>query len=273
MNWMDWVAAARLALPTRCRPTGLTRIQLLGLDHGPRFPLRFVVEGDHHLALDRVFLHRTRLLAPTDATGIGAAGAFIAFCALARTIDAIKVGDWLLHHGHTSVAEIRDLALAARWRDGACEAVWILDHLDRRSRSLKESETRAVLCFAGMPKPEVNHPMYLEGATVLGDLVYPRWRTVVEYDGTHHQRDREQYNSDIDRYATLRATEFAYVQVTREKLARPRRVVGEVFATITERGYDGPMPSFGTRWHELFAPLRQVLGNRNDYLRELARAG
>ena len=39
----------------------------------------------------------------------------------------------------------------------AQEAVWVLDHLDGRSRSLPESETRAILAFAGLAAaPEVN---------------------------------------------------------------------------------------------------------------------
>jgi hypothetical protein len=64
-----WVTAARLALPARAQLTGITRIQQLGLDYGPRLPVRFVIEGDHHLALDQVFLHRTRRLPPTDDVG------------------------------------------------------------------------------------------------------------------------------------------------------------------------------------------------------------
>ncbi|MGZ5405291.1 MAG: hypothetical protein ACXWDL_11635, partial [Nocardioides sp.] len=80
--------------------TGLTRIQELGLDLGPRWPLRFVVEGDLHLAVEGVFLHRTKRL-PPDAHGMATpAAAYLAYCRRARVIDAIKVGDWLLHRCH-----------------------------------------------------------------------------------------------------------------------------------------------------------------------------
>ena len=37
---------------------------------------------------------------PTDDVGVTLAAAFIFDCAKARVIDAIKVGDWLLHHEH-----------------------------------------------------------------------------------------------------------------------------------------------------------------------------
>ena len=81
LTWEHRVAAARLALPRSAHPTGLTRIQMLGLDEGPRLPLHFVVQGDLHLALPGVFLHRTKKLAPLDEHGVGVAGAFISFCA------------------------------------------------------------------------------------------------------------------------------------------------------------------------------------------------
>ena len=265
MTEADWVEAARLALPDSAHLTGLSRLQRLGLDFGPRRPIRFVIEGDHHLAIDGVFLHRTKKLAPTDEVGVTPAAAFIAYVAGARVIDAIKVGDWLLHHGHMTLDELRTLALSALWRDGAHEAVWILDHLDPRSRSLKESETRAVLVFSGLPAPEVNVPVPVgEEVTVLGDLVYRRWRVVVEYEGSHHQEDRAQYVADLDRYALLRAAGITYVQATHEKLSHARTLVGEVFRTLVAKGYDGPPPSFGGQWRLLFAPVSAAVGPRRD---------
>ena len=69
----DDVRAAALALPAHAHTTGITRIQQLGLDFGPRRPLRFVVQGDLHLALDGIFLHRTRALPPTDGVGVAPA--------------------------------------------------------------------------------------------------------------------------------------------------------------------------------------------------------
>src|SRR4029079_17694731 len=100
MNRDDWVAAGRLALPSHVHLTGISRIQQLGLDFGPRWPIRFVVESDLHLVVPGIFLHRTVRLPPTDAVGVAVPGAFIAYCARARAIDAIKVGDWLLHEEH-----------------------------------------------------------------------------------------------------------------------------------------------------------------------------
>lgn len=261
----DWFAAARLALPAHAHLTGISRIQQLGLDFGPTLPVRFVVEGDLHLAFENVFLHRTKQLAPTDEVGVVPTAAFIAYCARARVIDAVKVGDWLLHEGHTTLDEIRALALAGLWRDGADEALWMLEHLDRRSRSLKESETRAVLRFANLPDPEVNVAVDVgEDVEVIGDLVYRPWRTLVEYEGSHHQERRAQYNADLDRYGLIRAADWRYVQVTRERLDRPRTLVGDVFRTLLAAGYDGPPPTFGSRWELLFRAVSVAVGPRRD---------
>ena len=268
MTREDWVVAARMALPDRAHLTGLTRLQELGLDFGPPFPLRFVIQGELHLAFDKVFLHRTKRLPPTDEVGVVVEAAFVAYCAQARVIDAIKVGDWLLYNGHTTLDAVRSFALSCLWRDGADEAVWILEHLDARSRSLKESELRAILEFAGLPRARANVPIDVrEEVEVIPDLVYRRWKTVIEYEGAQHQQDRDVYNKDIDRYALMRAADTNYVQVTKERLRRPRILVGEVYRALLRGGYDGPPPGFGQDWELLFAKLSVAVGPRPDRYR------
>lgn len=150
----------------------------------------------------------------------------------------------------------------------------MLEHLDSRSRSLKESELRPLLTFAGLPRPEVNAAVDVrEDVAVIGDLVYRKWRTVVEYEGAQHQEDRAQYNSDLDRYALMRAADVRYVQVTRERLARPKTVVGEVFRALLAAGYDGTAPSFDWRWDMLFGSVSMAVGPRRDRIRRAAPRG
>lgn len=264
------IGAARLAIPHGAQLTHLSRLRQLGLDFGAGQPLHFVMAGELHLSIDGIFLHRTLALAPTDEVGITPTGAFIAFCSSARVIDAIQVGDWLVRHGHITLRELTDLALDALWRDGADEALWVTEHLDGRSRSLKESETRAVLAFSGLPKPQVNHPIVLDAMTLVGDLVLLPWGLVVEYDGSHHQEVRAQYTSDIDRYALFRAHRVPYLQVTKERLAQPRILVGAVHRALVDLGYTGPAPQVGEEWRRLFAPIRSLLPDRRTRLRERA---
>lgn len=260
----DWRVAARLALPAAAHLTGISRIQAAGLDFGPKLPVRFVVQGDLHLAFDKVFLHRTKLLPPLDDVGVTIEAAFIAFAAQARVIDGIKVGDWLLHREHLDLGVMTRLATEQLWRPGSNEVLWLLDHLDPRCSSLPESETNALLRFAGLPEPEVNVPVDVgPEATVIGDLVYPCYRTQVEVEGVQHQEDRAQYRRDLDRYELLRDHSRRYVQVTKEHLASPRLAVGRVYRSLLKAGYGGPPPHFGELWRLLFAPLSVAVGPRD----------
>jgi hypothetical protein len=264
MSEDDWVTAAMLAMPQEAQLTGITRLQRLGLDYGPRRPIRFVVEGDLHLALDGIFLHRTKQLPPLDDVGVCVEAAFMSYCSLCRVIDAIKVGDWLLHEKHMDRARLLALAVAHPWRDGAQEVMWIEPYLDGRSRSMMESELRSFLEYAGLPRPETNVELGLEeDFRVVGDLVYREWQTDGEYEGTQHQADRGQYTTDIDRYAVLRDHNRSYVQVTKEHMASPRKVVLRVDKTLRQNGYAGPPPLFGPRWEQLFRSLRAAVGPRD----------
>lgn len=259
MTDADRVRAARLALPDDAKLTGISRIQELGLDFGPRHPVRFVVARDLHLTIDGVFLHRTKELPPVDEGGVSVEAAYIAYCARARVIDAIKVGDWLLQHRHMNLRALIELAGAHLWRDGAHEALWVCNHLNGRSKSLKESELRGLLEFAGLPDPEVNVDVELGGTVVEGDLVYREWMTVVEYEGIQHQQDRSQYTADLDRYGLYRDHGHHYVQITREHLGSPKNAVRKVHRQLVKGGYDGPEPVFGERWRTLFVELRVVV--------------
>jgi hypothetical protein len=262
ITYDERVAAARLAVPARAHLTGISRIRELGLDYGPLLPIHFVVQGDHHLALDGVFLHRTKALAPLVDGKIAVEAAFICYCSLARVIDAIKVGDWLLHHGHMTLARLIDIAGSHLWRAGAYEALFVANHLTTESRSLRESETAACLEFAGLPRPEFNVELEIAEREVIGDLVYRALMLVIEYEGVQHQEDRGQYNVDIDRYKTMRDNSYTYVQITKERIARPQRMVLGIHAEMVKAGYEGAAPRFGEQWRTLFARVSTIVGRK-----------
>jgi hypothetical protein len=264
----DDVRAARLALPADARTTGITRLRELGLDAGPARLLHFVVEGDHHLSIPGVFLHRTVAMPPEDGEGVSAESAFVAYCAEARTIDAIRVGSSLLHLGLMDLTSLDALVLEQRWRRGCAEAGWVKGHLDGRCRSLPEAELLALVRFSGLPEPEVNVTVRLGGGWVVTpDLWYPALRRAVEYEGSQHQEDRDQYSDDIDRYAAYRRAGVDYEQITKELMRRPRVTVRRVHRLLVAGGYDGPAPEFGELWANLFRQLSVVVGPRGPLRR------
>lgn len=253
MSDLDWIRAAELAMPAEARASHLTRLRRLGLEYGQIHPLHFTIQGELHIALHGTKLHRTKVMPPTDAQGVTPAAAFIGYAADARVIDLIKVGDWLLHREHMSLDELLETARRDRWRPGSGAAIWVARFLDARSRSLKESETRALLVFAGLPEPEVNADLFNAAMFIACvDLLYREWRVIVEYEGRQHAEDIWQWNKDITRYAGLRDDKWAYIQVTQEMLKQPRAVVLRVHGKLVEGGYRGPAPLFADRWRTLF---------------------
>lgn len=264
MTWQDQVDAARLALPDTARPTGATRIQQLGLDVGSRSPLHFVVEGDLHLVLDGVFLHRTAKMPPHDDEAVSDEAAFVAYCAEARMIDAIKAGCMLLHLDRLDLDLLDGLRVDEPWRRGVQETTYVLPFLDDRCRSLPEAELLAYVVCAGLPLPDVNEQVEVApGISVTPDQWYAECVLAIEYEGSQHQEDRAQYNADIDRYAAYRRAGIAYELVTKERMRSPKATVRVVHGALRARGYDGPAPEFDGLWTDLFRPLADVVRPRS----------
>ncbi len=256
----DRLNAARLTLPDGARAAGITRLQELGLDYGPRSPLHFVVEGDLHLVIDGIYLHRTVKLPPLGEDGVTAAAAFVAYCAEARTIDAIKVGCDLLRSKLMDRHDLDQLLCEEKWRRGASEATYVLPYLTDRCRSMAEAELLAYVVAARLGPPQVNTAVEIaRGVRVTPDLWFGEQRAAAEYEGSHHQEDRAQYNADIDRYRAYRRHDVAYELVTKERLRTPRTAVRALHSMLLSRGYEGPPPEFGPEWDALFMRLSDVV--------------
>ncbi|SEC56601.1 hypothetical protein SAMN04489844_2537 [Nocardioides exalbidus] len=259
MTWDDHVEAARLALPASARTTGATRLRQLGIDVGSPFPLHFVVEGDLHLVLDGVFLHRTVKMPPSDDVGASVEAAFVAYCADVRLVDAIRVGCFLLHQEHLDGVLLDQILTEERWRRGVPETSYVLPFLDDRPRSIPEAELLAYVVFSGLVIPEVNEKIALrDGTELTPDLHFEDHDLVVEYEGGQHADDRGQYLADIDRFAAYRRDDKAYEQVTRELMRSPKAVVRRIHGALRRQGYDGPEPDFDGAWLLLFRRLEDL---------------
>jgi hypothetical protein len=259
LSFADRILAARLALPPEARTTGLTRLQEHGIDFGARSPLHFVVVGDLHLALDGVFLHRTAKMPPHDEDGVSIEAAYVASCADACLIDAIKLGSYLLNREMLDGTLLEKILAEEKWRRGAAETAYVIPWLDGRCRSMPEAELVAYVVASGLPAPGVNHKVEIApGVEVTPDLWFEKHAAAVEYEGSQHQVDRAQYNADIDRYAAYRKHAVAYELVTKERMRTPKTTVRRVHAMLVDRGYDGLPPEFGPVWDSLLQPLREL---------------
>jgi hypothetical protein len=258
LDLLEKLAAARLALPPDARLSHISRIQQLGLHIGPEAPLHFTVARDHHVVPRGVILHRTKVIPPADDHCVSPAAAFIGICESMTLIELITIGDWLLHGGHMSLLELRELAHRDRWRPGAVQAHRVSRFLDAAAASPQESRMRCYVVFAQLPVPQVNVPILDDPNSPVADLWIEEYQLAIEFEGGHHFADVSQLKRDIWRYAAMRDADIAYVQVTHEMLLQPKAFIMNVDKALRSRGYIGPRPVFGEFWDSLFRPVPRV---------------
>lgn len=242
------IEAARLALPDDAVLSHTTRLEVAGVDVGDPL-LHFTIGRELHLEYDGVMLHRTVKLPPCDGVGVGLAAAWVQSASVLAPIWAIAAADRLIAKQLATAAELTEAAVLDPWRPGAELVEQLVPWVDPRSASFPESRTRVFLRAAGLEAPEVNAPI-TDGPDLLavGDLVFRRWRLVVEYEGRQHAFDTRQFEWDIERYRRLREAGWSYLRLTARDLANPRRLARLVHRALVAQGYDGPAPDFGTVW-------------------------
>ena len=108
------------------------------------------------------------------------------------------------------------------------------------AESRPETLLRLAIVEAGLPEPEVNPTM--QGAPVRppgrGDLVYRRWRVLVEYDGDHHRKSKRQFERDIGRLDDFTADGWRVVRITGTSFFLDRQgSIARVARALTERGW------------------------------------
>jgi very-short-patch-repair endonuclease len=71
------------------------------------------------------------------------------------------------------------------------------------------------------------------------DLVWPKYRLGLEYDGDYH-RERRQFRDDIRRNEMIADDEWMTMRVTADDLYdRPRELAARIGRRLASRGWDG----------------------------------
>lgn len=149
------------------------------------------------------------------------------WCQLAQVLDLddlVAAGDWLLRKRTPDAEGMRARLLSAAADEHRSRRRRLADaaSLTRCGvRSAQETRLRLLLLRNGLPEPLVNADVLDEhGAFVAEcDLVFPRHRVVVEYEGDGH-RERRQFRKDIHRYERLQELGWRVVRVTIDDLVR-----------------------------------------------------
>ncbi len=115
---------------------------------------------------------------------------------------------------YSTIDRLRERASGFTGR-GARAARSALDLSRPGSESRPESLLRLLLHRAGLPDPRLNVDITDSRGRFLGrgDLVWPTWRAVAEYDGDHHRTDTAQYDHDILRIEQIVAAGWRVVRV------------------------------------------------------------
>lgn len=107
---------------------------------------------------------------------------------------------------------------------------------------------------ASIPGPRLNVEMYDEHGVFVArnDFVWDRWRTVAEYDGWYHERDKQQRNDDLRRMDRVRELGWQDVILTSFDSDRPIHLSRLVWAKLARGGYAASPPPFNADlWEEL----------------------
>jgi hypothetical protein len=236
------LAAARLVLPADAAVSHLTNLRLRGLDIGALLPLHFSTNHRHEIQRAGLVVHRRQgLLRPSlvkDTVALGARQTFVDSATRLDDRRLLAVGDWLVHTGQVDLLELRAYVLESHL-DGVRRARRVAPHVREGSASVRESDVRWALVRAGLPSPELNIDIVDDHGQWLarGDLVYRRWKVLVEYDGWQHERDAVQRQRDHLRREALEAAGWRVIVITTADMASPRSVVYRVLQALRQRGF------------------------------------
>jgi hypothetical protein len=236
------IALAPLLGPTH-RFSHLTAAELHGmrLPEGRRAPVLHVTGSGMRRGMRRpgVVGHiGAAAVRPARVGGLPMSAPVDAWCECAELLqvdDLVVMADGLLAR-RDPVATVEELAAAVRrraGRRGTARLRLALDLVRPGTDSARETLLRLLLVRAGVPEPEVNAPLLVDGRTIAhGDLVWPAHRLVVEYDGRHHAESPDQFTIDIRRLNDITDAGYRVIRVDRRLLASRADLLRRVRAAL-----------------------------------------
>ena len=176
-------------------------------------------------------LHNHRPVTPADCT-------FMELAEDLELIDLVVLGDSLVRRKHVSCEGLVAAAAAGSGRH-AIRARTAAGLVRARVESAKETRTRLLLVFAGLPEPECNYRILDEHGREKWrlDLAYPALKVAIEYDGDHHFDSAEQRQKDRLRREWLMAHGWQVITIVATDLwRRPGQVLDRVGQALAAAG-------------------------------------
>lgn len=191
--------------------------------------------------------HECATATVVDSGGLPALAPLEAWSQCAARLDSrdlVVIGDALMRRQSPLVTPI-ELAKHVETRRG-CRGFRRLDEAASRVRERTDSPPATVLRLAivdaGLPEPVVNAPIYdARGRFLgLGDLGYPEWRIVIEYDGGYHFAGARQIHHDIERLARFVGAGRVVIRADKYHLVDPRELMARIRAALIAAGSVDP---------------------------------
>lgn len=165
------------------------------------------------------------------------------WCQLASVFsleDLIAAGDGLVcrvrpestpRELHKAAAEFQGRG-ARKLREAAC-------HVRPGTDSHRETRLRRLVITAGFPEPEVNGVILNSHGVEIarGDLVFRKYRTILEYEGAQHWESDRQFAIDIDRLDSIMEERWRVIRVDKFLIARRATLVGKIDKALREGGW------------------------------------
>jgi hypothetical protein len=150
--------------------------------------------------------------------------------------DLIAAGDSALRAG-ADHAELIARAERMRGVRGAVAARRAVPLLDARSRSRPESRIRAGIVLSGLPKPEVNRPIFDADGGWLAepDLHYRRAKLAIEFNGADHEGLAQMRKDSVRTRGLDRADWKILVYTAPHAFGRLREVADDVYRDLCRR--------------------------------------
>lgn len=96
-----------------------------------------------------------------------------------------------------------------------------------------ESLVRLAIVDAGLPEPQTQCPVLVEGRLFSADLGYPQWRIAIEHEGSYHfEGGVEQARRDIERHEAMAAAGWIVLRTTAVDLRDPRDFIARLARAI-----------------------------------------
>lgn len=189
-----------------------------------------VVHG-RRLSVDDVVVHRGLRLTSGAQT-------FLDLAAELPAQDLVAVGDALMRVEQLTAEGLTERLTRADRVRGVVRARACAPLLSPLSMSRPESWMRYWLLISELPAPQAQVPIVNSRGVIVahGDLGYPEWRVLLEYEGRQHA-EGDQFGRDVDRYSLMAADGWLVLRFAARHVGGPTLVVDRTRRALLSRGW------------------------------------